>query len=173
MHKLTAAYVSPQPLRCNYWNPGPSVASLLENLCQIRQDLVQLGGISAPVCTVMGSSLYTSAVSARGSSHNAYSKAVGLLQKKYATDGERQSFLRSVYSIEDVLETVAEAQSKYAQKAEGFKARKWLGGLSTRIMYYGQIVDVMSQHHPEYVSLAWGTLKFLFVVSISRFLGVS
>jgi hypothetical protein len=25
----------------------------------------------------------------------------------------------------------------------------------------------LSQHHPEYVSLAWGALKFLFIVSHS------
>lgn len=25
---------------------------------------------------------------------------------------------------------------------------------------------MLSQHHPEYVSLAWGTMKFLFIVSI-------
>lgn len=27
------------------------------------------------------------------------------------------------------------------------------------------IFDVFAQHHPEYVSLAWGTMKFLFIVS--------
>ncbi|KAH7125898.1 hypothetical protein EDB81DRAFT_201955 [Dactylonectria macrodidyma] len=30
-------------------------------------------------------------------------------------------------------------------------------------MFYGQILDVIAQHHPEYVSLAWGTIKFLLV----------
>ena len=33
-------------------------------------------------------------------------------------------------------------------------------------MYYGQIMDMLAQHHPEYVSLGWGTFKFLFVVSV-------
>jgi len=36
-------------------------------------------------------------------------------------------------------------------------------------MYYAQIMDVMSQHHPEYVSLVWGLLKFIFVVRLSNF----
>jgi len=31
-------------------------------------------------------------------------------------------------------------------------------------MYYGVIMDTLSQHHPEYVSLAWGAIKFLFIV---------
>ena len=33
-------------------------------------------------------------------------------------------------------------------------------------MYYGNIFDVFAQHHPEYVALAWGAMKFLFVVSL-------
>lgn len=33
-------------------------------------------------------------------------------------------------------------------------------------MHYSNIFDVMVQHHPEYVSLAWSTFKLLFVVSI-------
>jgi hypothetical protein len=32
-------------------------------------------------------------------------------------------------------------------------------------MYYSVIMDTLSQHHPEYVSLAWGAIKFLFIVS--------
>ncbi|KAF4451241.1 hypothetical protein FALBO_16362 [Fusarium albosuccineum] len=28
-------------------------------------------------------------------------------------------------------------------------------------MFYGQILDVLVQHHPEYVSLVWGAFKFL------------
>lgn len=44
------------------------------------------------------------------------------------------------------------------------KARLWLVGLSEKLMYYGNIFDVMAQHHPEYVSLAWGTFKLVFIV---------
>jgi hypothetical protein len=47
------------------------------------------------------------------------------------------------------------------------KARLWLAGLSEKIVHYGNIFDVMAQHHPEYVSLAWGTFKLLFIVSIA------
>lgn len=43
--------------------------------------------------------------------------------------------------------------------------RMWLTGLSEKLLYYGNIFDTLAQHHPEYVALAWGTLKFLFVVS--------
>ncbi|KAL1642212.1 hypothetical protein SLS58_005552 [Diplodia intermedia] len=110
----------------------------------------------------------SSPVPTKGASRDAYNKAVELLQKKKPSNWAGQSLLKSMYNIEDVLETVTEAQSKYAQKTEVSRVRKWLGGLSTRIMYYGQIIDVMAQHHPEYVSLAWGTLRFLFVLVLNH-----
>lgn len=31
-------------------------------------------------------------------------------------------------------------------------------------MYYGRVFDTLAQHHPEYVALAWGTIKLVFVV---------
>ena len=45
------------------------------------------------------------------------------------------------------------------------KVGKWLSKLSTRVNFYGNIMDVLVQHHPEYVALAWGGMKCLFVVS--------
>jgi len=45
------------------------------------------------------------------------------------------------------------------------KACIWLMGLSEKILNYSNIFDVLVQNHPEYVSLAWGTFKLLFVVS--------
>lgn len=32
------------------------------------------------------------------------------------------------------------------------------------MLYYGAALDILAQHHPEYVSLAWGTIKFIFIV---------
>ncbi|KAL8770710.1 MAG: hypothetical protein Q9194_005097 [Teloschistes cf. exilis] len=50
-----------------------------------------------------------------------------------------------------------------APRRSGAEARLWFTGLSERLLYYGNIFDVLAQHHPEYVALAWGTLKFLLV----------
>ena len=75
--------------------------------------------------------------------------------------------LQDVYGIDDVLEAVAMAQAKYETKRKGSKVRERLAAVSSRVLYYGHVLDVLSQHHPEYVSLAWGTMKFLFVVSLS------
>jgi hypothetical protein len=35
-------------------------------------------------------------------------------------------------------------------------------------MTYGQVLDVLSQHHPEYVALVWGVLKFVLMGVINH-----
>jgi len=61
--------------------------------------------------------------------------------------------------------TVNNAKAVYDQQSQSSKAKKWLTLLSERITHYGAIMDTLSQHHPEYVSLAWGAMKFFFIVS--------
>jgi hypothetical protein len=70
-------------------------------------------------------------------------------------------------TVRDVQIAVLEAQKTYEVKTSKNKVQKWLRRLSARVMYYGGILDVLSQHHPEYVSLAWGAMKFVFIVSTS------
>ncbi|KAF5013873.1 hypothetical protein FDECE_154 [Fusarium decemcellulare] len=62
--------------------------------------------------------------------------------------------------IEDVVETLKDSERKYRRQGDS-KAFKWTTRLSSKILFYGQILDVISQHHPEYVALAWGMVKFL------------
>lgn len=42
--------------------------------------------------------------------------------------------------------------------------RKWLNIFASRVNYYGGVLDTLAQHHPEYVALAWGAIKFLIAV---------
>lgn len=65
----------------------------------------------------------------------------------------------------DVLDAINAAKKNYNSKPSS-KARKWLSILSSKVTYYGSIMDVLVQQYPEYVSLAWGAMKFLFVVSM-------
>ena len=76
-----------------------------------------------------------------------------------------QGFLAGRTSILDVKNTVAKAKSDY--EAKGQKRRKvlkWLGRLSLELKYYSQVLDMLAQHHPEYVALAWGAVKFVLTV---------
>jgi hypothetical protein len=87
--------------------------------------------------------------------------------------------------MEDVQHALSTALEEYEKKSNGSKVRKWLSSCSSRVTYYGSafdvyhfhvrnwkakltfptaVFDVFVQHHPEYVSLVWGTFKFLFIV---------
>ena len=66
--------------------------------------------------------------------------------------------------MQDVITAVQTAQTEYEARRRKGKAGEYLAAFSSRVMYYGAIMDTLSQHHPEYVSLAWGAMKFLFVV---------
>lgn len=66
--------------------------------------------------------------------------------------------------MKDVQEAVYEVKAIY-EKSKISKARVWLDKLSSRIMLYGTVLDTLSQHHAEYVSLVWGAIKFVLVVS--------
>jgi hypothetical protein len=61
---------------------------------------------------------------------------------------------------------IQDARDKYDSDRKDSKVRKWLDRLSQRIHFYSGILDVIAQHHPEYVALAWGSIKFLLVVSL-------
>ena len=76
-----------------------------------------------------------------------------------------EAWLKQNHTIADVQEQVTKAQERYNLRSKDSKIRKWLSRFSSGVLYYGQILDVLVQHHPEYVSLAWGTTKSLFVVS--------
>ncbi|KAJ4297913.1 hypothetical protein N0V90_005812 [Kalmusia sp. IMI 367209] len=65
-------------------------------------------------------------------------------------------------SLQDVIQAVSVARDKYHTKRTS-KAWKWLTQLSGRVNYYGSILDVLVQHHPEYAALVWGAMKVLFV----------
>lgn len=72
-------------------------------------------------------------------------------------------WLDKQFTICDLRDAVADAQTKYQNKKKS-RARRLLSEFSTGVAYYGKMMDVLVSHHAEYVSLAWGTTKFLFVV---------
>ncbi|KAK3370366.1 hypothetical protein B0H63DRAFT_486871 [Podospora didyma] len=79
------------------------------------------------------------------------------------TEKERDAISNnnSFTSMHDFTTTLSSARSQYESKKNS-KAYVWLEKLSSRVVYYGGVLDVLVQHNPEYVSLVWGTFKFLF-----------
>jgi alkyl sulfatase BDS1-like metallo-beta-lactamase superfamily hydrolase len=76
-----------------------------------------------------------------------------------------RDFLVGQTTIRDVENTVEQAKREY--EAKGQKRRKtlkWLNKLSLGIRHYSKALDMLAQHHPEYVGLAWGVVKFVLIV---------
>ena len=73
--------------------------------------------------------------------------------------------LTCIEDIRDVLET---ASRQYQDRRKFKTLKKWFASLSARLQFYGNVLDMMVQHHPEYVSLVWGAMKFLIVVCLEK-----
>ncbi|RGP72193.1 hypothetical protein FSPOR_2865 [Fusarium sporotrichioides] len=94
----------------------------------------------------------------------AYADALRYLELEFQGNSKALVWLNTISStsLSDVVTITQEAEDKYAEAKQNKKSsREWLRGLSKRIMYYGNVLDVLSQHHPEYVALVWGLVKFV------------
>lgn len=97
------------------------------------------------------------------SAKSAYENALDILKKTLTVDEYSTPWLQRQSSMRDVRDAVVRAMEEYKAKSKGNKVQEWLSSCSERVMYYGAIFDTFAQHHPEYVSLAWGAMKFLFI----------
>jgi len=102
----------------------------------------------------------------------AYTDALAYLKREFEGNAKATSWLRTVKqtTLGDLMETTKEAESRYNQAAPAKQksVKSWIRGLSSRILYYGQVLDVLSQHHPEYVALVWGVVKFVLMSIINH-----
>ncbi|CAI0648746.1 unnamed protein product [Colletotrichum noveboracense] len=98
---------------------------------------------------------------------SAYDRAVEILRKELTAAERRVIRLEEHNSIEDVRSALDKALEEYKERAKSSKARDLLADCSSRLMYYAAVLDTFSQHHPEYVSLAWGAFKFLFIAILN------
>ncbi|VUC30850.1 unnamed protein product [Clonostachys rosea] len=72
--------------------------------------------------------------------------------------------LRQPYvSMEEFSSALLDVQQRKESKPTS-EALLWLEKLSSRVSHYSAVLDVLVQHHPEYVSLVWGAFKFLFLI---------
>ncbi|KAF2472742.1 uncharacterized protein BDR25DRAFT_341607 [Lindgomyces ingoldianus] len=92
----------------------------------------------------------------------AFRHAVRFFESNLTQDECKRIWLQEKTSLQDVQKAVQEAKEAY-DSSKHSRPREWLSKLSYRVLFYGNILDVLSQHHPEYVSLAWGAIKFVFI----------
>ncbi|KAJ4983226.1 nacht domain protein [Stagonosporopsis vannaccii] len=97
------------------------------------------------------------------SAEQAYKEAIATFKLDPRKQGKLDSIkrLNSVAELETILNGI---KVQYERRHDNNKIGRWLSRLSSRICHYGRIFDVLVQHHPEYVSLAWGAMKLLFVL---------
>jgi hypothetical protein len=94
----------------------------------------------------------------------AYQEAVEIFTNTLTQDECKKIWLVDKAGMKDVLDVVIAAKAQYSTRRH-CKAYKWLQVLSSRIATYGSVLDVVAQHHPEHVALAWGAIKFALIVS--------
>ena len=99
----------------------------------------------------------------------AFDEAREIFKEKLTRDPKKKHRIDSLHAtgLRDVLDAVTTAQKHYENKHTNSEASRWIMELSRRLCHYGNIMDVLVQHHPEYVALAWGAIKLLFGVCIS------
>lgn len=94
----------------------------------------------------------------------AFARAKAIFSDSLSSDQQQQIFGHDNNDIEEFHAIVNQAKESYERRRQKGKARQWLSSFSSRLLYYGAVLDTLAQHHPEYVSLAWGAVKFVFIV---------
>ena len=94
----------------------------------------------------------------------AFDRAKEIFSNSLKSDQQQQIFGHDSNNIEEFQAIVNQAKEGYERRRQKGKARQWLSSFSSRLLYYGAVLDTLAQHHPEYVSLAWGAVKFVFIV---------
>lgn len=95
----------------------------------------------------------------------AFSRAIQKLKEALA-DGKVDDVVFTDNTDMKTIMSVVDTNLKKYNSRKQSKAWKWLRRLSQRVVVYGKVLDVLVQHHPEYVTLAWGTFKLLFMVCL-------
>ncbi|CAD0031426.1 unnamed protein product [Aureobasidium pullulans] len=91
----------------------------------------------------------------------AYNSAVDAFEREL-DQAESMILLNTPTCMEDILSAIRRTQAQHGlNRSRWDKTTKWLNLASSRIVYYSGVLDALAQHHPEYVSLAWGAIKFV------------
>ncbi|KAH8897671.1 hypothetical protein GQ53DRAFT_837507 [Thozetella sp. PMI_491] len=103
-----------------------------------------------------------------------YSQARELyLSQSSARKKDTPPWLAQADSIESVLEAVRSAETKYTAKQDGRSklhstVGSWWTKAVSKIVNFQDIVDTFVSSNPEYAALVWGSMKFLFMVTLNH-----
>jgi hypothetical protein len=150
-----------------HFDPGhqatPSRVSLGHVLSSIYFGIRQL--VCSAVSTRFGIFIDFDRHRNRNIAAEAFQKAVDDLKNELHIADPRAAWLDGQVCIQDIVGTVERAKEQYDEKSKDHSGtRPWLEKFSSRVMIYGKVFDALAQHHPEYVAIAWGAVKFVLMV---------
>jgi hypothetical protein len=95
----------------------------------------------------------------------AYREAIEYLKQEFKHKTKTIAWIESRQSLDEIRVEAQQVEANYAAASAPKKTvLQYMRKISAWIMLYGQVLDTLAQHHPEYVSLAWGAAKFLLMV---------
>ena len=75
------------------------------------------------------------------------------------------AWIEGCKSVDEIRREAQDVERQYvASGSDKVNVLHFVRKISSWIMLYGQVLDVLSQHHPEYLALAWGSVKFILMV---------
>ncbi|KAH7129451.1 hypothetical protein B0J13DRAFT_482768 [Dactylonectria estremocensis] len=95
----------------------------------------------------------------------AFQEGVAKFVADLTGDAKKVELAGKVTNIQDIQTLACESFAKYSDGQAFPRARKWLQRAISRMHHYGNIMDVLVQHHPEYAALAWGAMKLVLVAA--------
>ncbi|KAI0892763.1 hypothetical protein F4806DRAFT_478076 [Annulohypoxylon nitens] len=99
---------------------------------------------------------------------DAFNEAKIKFGKELSQDERKVEVVNSKKCIEEVHEMAMRAMNRYTSSQTHSKAKAWLRTFSSKVKFYGDILDVLVEHHPEYVALIWGAMKLLFTSFVNH-----
>ena len=91
-----------------------------------------------------------------------------LFTKELTQDECKRIWLKDKNTMNDVQQAIQQVRKVYDDGSKKSKMKMWLKNCASRVVYYGNIMDVLVQGCPDYASFLWGALKFLFIVCLSQ-----
>ncbi|KAM0510854.1 hypothetical protein ACHAPE_010480 [Trichoderma viride] len=92
--------------------------------------------------------------------------------KQFAKDSSHGKYARQILhnaaSLKDIQEAVGKSMHEYQNRGKSPKTMKWLHRAAKSIIYYTNVFDVFVPQNPQYVSLAWGAMRFLFTAAVEH-----
>ncbi|TVY33898.1 hypothetical protein LSUB1_G007503, partial [Lachnellula subtilissima] len=100
----------------------------------------------------------------------AFDAALAIFKSELSKDKAKLQWIEDskLGNLQEVLAAVNRERTQYELRKGYSATSQCLCRLSERLLYYGNIMDVLIQQHPEYVSLVWGAMRFLVVGVVNQ-----